>query len=97
MVKLIICVKRKTGMTRKEFDAYWQNRHGPLVKSVPEFMRHVRKYVQCHVVENSVPLGVAAPYDGVAELWFRQRGGDRRGLQRAEVSGDYSSGRAQVR
>lgn len=70
MVKLIICVKRKTGMTRKEFDAYWQNQHGPLVKSVPEFMRHVRKYVQCHIVENSVPLGVAAPYDGVAELWF---------------------------
>ena len=70
MVKLIICAKRKTGMTRKEFDAYWQNQHGPLVKSVPEFMRHVRKYVQCHIVENSVPLGVAAPYDGVAELWF---------------------------
>ena len=70
MVKLIICIKRKTGMTRKEFDAYWQNQHGSLVKSVPEFMRHVRKYVQCHIVENSVPLGVAAPYDGVAELWF---------------------------
>src|ERR1700675_4638751 len=70
MVKLIICAKRKTGMTRKEFDAYWQNQHGPLVKSVPEFMRHVKKYVQCHIVENSAPLGVAAPYDGVAELWF---------------------------
>jgi hypothetical protein len=26
-------------------------------------MRHVRKYVQCHIVENSAPLGVAAPYD----------------------------------
>ena len=49
---------------------YWQNQHGPLVKSVPEFMRHVRKYVQCHIVENSVPLGVAAPYDGEAELRF---------------------------
>jgi uncharacterized protein (TIGR02118 family) len=70
MVKLIICVKRKTGMARREFDAYWQNQHASLVKSVPEFMRHVRKYVQCHIVENSVPLGVAAPYDGVAELWF---------------------------
>lgn len=33
-------------------------------------MRHVPKYVQCHIVENSAPLGVAAPYDGVAELWF---------------------------
>ena len=33
-------------------------------------MRHVPKYVQCHIVENSAPLGVAAPYDGVTELWF---------------------------
>jgi uncharacterized protein (TIGR02118 family) len=70
VVKLIICVKRKEGITRKEFDAYWQDQHGPLVKSIPEFMQHVRKYVQCHIAENSVPLGAAAPYDGVAELWF---------------------------
>jgi len=70
MVKLIICVKRRSGMTSDEFDAYWQNQHGPLVKSVPEFMRHVRKYVQCHLAHNSVPVGAEAPYDGVAELWF---------------------------
>jgi uncharacterized protein (TIGR02118 family) len=70
MVKLIICAKRKRGMTRNEFDAYWQNQHGPLVKSVPEFMRHVRKYVQCHLIQDAVPLGAEAPYDGVAELWF---------------------------
>src|ERR1700758_5287423 len=81
MVKLIICVKRKTGMSRKEFDAYWQNQHGPLVKSVPEFMRHVRKYVQCHIVESSAPLGVAAPYDGGAELWFGSLGGRCRGFK----------------
>ena len=61
-------------------------------------MRHVRKYVQCHIVENSVPLGVAAPYDGVAELWFDSVEEIAQGLQRAEdLSGDYSSGRAQVR
>ena len=70
MVKLIICVMRKAGMSRKDFDTYWQDQHGPLVKSVPEFMRHVRKYVQCHIVEDSVPLGTVAGYDGVAELWF---------------------------
>lgn len=26
--------------------------------------------MQCHLVQNSVPLGAEAPYDGVAELWF---------------------------
>jgi uncharacterized protein (TIGR02118 family) len=70
MIKYIICATRKAGMTREEFSAYWRHQHGPLVKSVPEFMRHVRKYVQCHLVGGAVPLGAAGDYDGVAELWF---------------------------
>jgi len=70
MVKLIICASRKPGITREEFSAYWREKHGPLVKSVTEFARHVRKYVQCHLAENSVPFGIPGQYDGVAELWF---------------------------
>jgi uncharacterized protein (TIGR02118 family) len=70
MVKYIICARRKSGMSREEFSAYWRNQHGPLVKSVPEFMRHVRKYVQCHLAAGVPPLGVEGAYDGVAELWF---------------------------
>ena len=70
MVKFIICAKRKAGMTREEFSAYWRNQHGPLVRSVPEFMRHVRKYVQCHIVPGALAFGREAGYDGVAELWF---------------------------
>jgi len=30
----------------------------------------VRKYVQCHLVDGALPLGVEGLYDGVAELWF---------------------------
>jgi hypothetical protein len=59
MVKLIICAARKPTMTHEEFDAYWRDQHGPLVRSVPEFMRHVRKYVQCHIAADSVPFGAA--------------------------------------
>jgi uncharacterized protein (TIGR02118 family) len=70
MVKLIVCAKRKPGMTHEEFDHYWHENHGPLVRSVPEFIRHVHKYVQCHIVSNSAPLGASSDYDGVAELWF---------------------------
>jgi len=70
MVKLIACAKRKPGITHEEFGRYWRENHGPLVKSVPEFIRHVRKYVQCHIVSNSAPLGASSDYDGVAELWF---------------------------
>jgi uncharacterized protein (TIGR02118 family) len=70
MVKLIICAARKAGTTHEEFSVYWREKHGPLVKSVTEFSRHVRKYVQCHLKDTPVPFGIAAPYDGVAELWF---------------------------
>lgn len=70
MVKYTICVKRKAGLTWDEFDTYWRNHHGTVVKSVPEFMRHVRKYVQCHLVKGAMPFGAAGAYDGIAELWF---------------------------
>jgi uncharacterized protein (TIGR02118 family) len=70
MVKLIICATRKAGLSREQFSAYWRNQHGPLVRSVPEFARHVRKYVQCHWAGDAVPFGIAGDYDGVAELWF---------------------------
>jgi uncharacterized protein (TIGR02118 family) len=70
MIKFIICARRKAGLTRAEFSAYWRNQHGPLVRSVPEFMRHVRKYVQCHLVPGDSPFGGEPAHDGVAELWF---------------------------
>jgi uncharacterized protein (TIGR02118 family) len=72
MVKFVACLKRKPGMSSAEFHRYWKDAHGPLVKSVPEFMRHLRKYVQSHSVSDSVPGFPSAPsqYDGIAELWF---------------------------
>ena len=70
MVKLIVCAKRKPGISHEEFARYWRENHGPLVKGVPEFIRHVRRYVQCHILSNSAPLGIGSDCDGVAELWF---------------------------
>lgn len=73
MVKLVAGLRRKPGMGVSEFHRYWKDVHGPLVKSVPEFFRHVRKYVQGHTLNDPVPSfppQVAAPFDGIAELWF---------------------------
>lgn len=70
MIKLIICASRRDDISFEEFDVYWRDKHGPLLKSVSEFARHVRKYVQCHRSVRSVPFGIPGPYDGVAELWF---------------------------
>lgn len=72
MVKLVACLKRRPGMSREEFQRYWKDVHGPLVRSVPEFNRYLRRYVQSHTLSDTVP-GVdtsPSPFDGVAELWF---------------------------
>ena len=70
MVKIIICAVRKAGLTFAEFDSYWRDRHATVVKSVPEFTRHVRRYVQCHLAAKDVPIAASGAYDGIAELWF---------------------------
>jgi uncharacterized protein (TIGR02118 family) len=70
MVKIIICAVRKAGMSFQEFDTYWRDQHATVIKSVPEFNRHVRRYVQCHLISTDVPFATTGAYDGVAELWF---------------------------
>jgi len=69
MVKLIICVNRKPGMEIEEFHNYWREHHGGLYKTIPALGEYVRKYTQCHTVSQAYETN-AAPYDGVAELWF---------------------------
>lgn len=77
MITMIVFVTRKVGLSPEAFSDYWLNHHAPLVRSVPEFMRHVRKYVQHHPAaletgENS-PFGDTQDYDGVGEIWFDSR------------------------
>lgn len=70
MIKLIVFVVRKPGLSFAEFDTYWRETHGPLVKATTEFSRHIRKYVQAHRAADAVPLAMEADYDGVAELYY---------------------------
>jgi uncharacterized protein (TIGR02118 family) len=75
MIKLTFCLRRKDGMTREEFQAYWRETHAPLVASVAETL-NIRRYIQQHTVDDAIndPIrasrGGPAPYDGVAELWW---------------------------
>jgi uncharacterized protein (TIGR02118 family) len=78
-VKLSVVIKRRPGMTFEDFDRYWKGPHADVVTSVPEFTRHVRRYVQAHLVAEYTGAGDAsklttqwgkAAFDGIAELWF---------------------------
>lgn len=77
MITMIVFVRRKQGITREEFSRYWFEQHGPLVLRTPEFMRHVRKYVQYHLAPGHAAAGSLfgdiTDYDGVGEIWFDSR------------------------
>ena len=77
MVAIVLTIKRKQGMTFDEYDSYWRNHHAPLITSIPEFMRHCRKYSQFHILapsgDGSLREFETAPgkeLDGVTILWF---------------------------
>ena len=63
-------------MTREEFQAYWRDRHAPLVSRHAEALR-IRRYVQTHARSSEVAAAQSAArggepdvYDGQAELWW---------------------------
>ena len=75
MIKLIMCLARRSDLSREEFQDYWRNNHGPFFMKHADIMR-AKKYVQSHTL--SSPLndgmrqsrGMLEAFDGVAEVWF---------------------------
>ncbi len=78
-VKLSVVIARRADMSFADFDEYWNTPHAQVVTSVPEFTRHVRRYLQAHLVGGYTGVGDTsklatqwgtASFDGIAELWF---------------------------
>ncbi len=75
MIKLVFCLRRRPEMSREEFQAYWYEKHAPLVKRHAETLG-IRRYIQVHSLPREAQSGMQASrggpeeYDGVAELWF---------------------------
>jgi len=75
VLKLTFCLRRKPGLSLPEFQDYWLNKHGPLVRRLQPALGMAR-YVQVHRRDDELGLGLAKvrgapePYDGVAELWW---------------------------
>lgn len=79
MIRVTFCLKRKPGMERDAFQAYWRDQHAPLVKAHAAALG-IRKYVQSYTTSNAASLPLAqirgslgADYDGVAQLWWDSR------------------------
>lgn len=77
--KMIICVRRRSGMSREAFQRYWLTNHAPLASSVRArgLAPPMRGYVQNHTLEAPLlePFRIdrgmtLEPYDGIAEVWI---------------------------
>lgn len=78
MLKLTFCLHRRSELSREEFQRYWRETHAPLVRSHAKALGIVR-YVQTHAGHDDFGAALRASrggpeaYDGVAELWWRDR------------------------
>ena len=76
MIKLTFCLKRLPGLSREEFQAYWREKHAPLVQRHAGVLG-IARYVQSHTLPEGTASALAEArraggqdYDGVAELWW---------------------------
>ena len=76
MIRLVFALRRKADLSREEFQAYWREKHAPLVASFATEL-NIHRYVQTHTLTDSAneamrqARGNMEPeYDGVAELWW---------------------------
>ena len=90
MLKLTFCLRRRPHLTLAEFQDYWLNQHGPLVRRLQPALGMVR-YVQVHRRDDELGLGMAKvrgapePYDGVAELWWESEASFRAARRHPEA------------
>ncbi len=75
-MKMVYVLRRKPDMTLEEFQKYWLEHHGPLVRQHAKTLGIVR-YIQVHtrlpgMAPQPDPIRgqMAQAYDGVADLWF---------------------------
>lgn len=75
MVKLTFCLRRLPHLSREEFQRYWLDVHGPLVRAHAPALA-IKRYVQLHTGAGALSdavrkiRGAPEPFDGVAELWW---------------------------
>jgi hypothetical protein len=66
--KLIVCTKRKPGLSHEQFRQVYESRHVPLILRVTPLMRGYRR----NYVTPNAEYGMAAegPFDCITEAWF---------------------------
>jgi len=72
MIKMIITIKRREGMSHEEFVRYQREIHRPLLESIPETRQYIRRFVVSFPIP--APDYSGPSYDSVVEAWFDSMG-----------------------
>jgi len=92
MIKLVFCLRRLPHLSREQFQRYWLDSHGPLVRELAPALG-VKRYVQVHTLRSAFSEAMRAhrgapdDFDGVAELWWES-------VEEFARAGSTSEGRA---
>lgn len=74
-LRMTAALRRRPGLSRREFRDHWRDVHGPLALQHPEVFGF-RHYVQLHTPDDAetfppaVVRGAPAPFDGLSEIWL---------------------------
>ncbi len=71
MLKWIVPVTRKDGVERESFFEFWRAIHAPHVANLAQPERYCVTFFDSVGSLGGPPASEEMPYDGVAELWFR--------------------------
>ena len=66
MALMLVSLQRRPDLSRKTFADHWQGAHARLVCDLAPVLG-ITRYVQVH------PEDTAAPWDGLAQVWFDAR------------------------
>jgi len=90
MIRLVHMLRRPQHMSPDAFAAFWRDVHGPLVASVQVDL-DIARFVQLHrdpagqgldTKASEARGGMCAPFDGIAEYWWRSENALRAALAR---------------
>ena len=65
MVKFVGLIKKKEGMSMREFEEHWQKVHVPLMLKTPGVLKY-----RINIVDKQESMNPEAPIDGFSEVWF---------------------------
>jgi len=71
-MKLIGLVKKKQGLTREAFIAYYENNHVPLIRRLVPIGQDYRRSYTDQMRVNGREVDDAFEYDAVSEVWFNE-------------------------